>query len=897
MSWNALSRIFRGKPDPETKLLSITTTRTDERTFPGVENFLGSVAVPEAFSLEMAGDAHGVSLLARCRDGSFVRQQLSVHYRHARVNEVEPEDDPLRLAENEQAWSMTMGLRGPEYLPLRPFRDDDLLDAGSDPLISVIGALSGLEPGERLVTRLRLCSLGPDWSRHHQDKMHRKQQAEAAPSAQTTQHQTETRNAGQFIALALLALPLVQAYLWVQRGETWKAVLLGLGVATAMAAAGWAWWRIKKARSGSRLEDPLLIRDKLSRIAYQAQVEVVAVLPEHGTEKRAKELLRNVALAYQVYDNPAGARFKAGRPKPALPATEPLPPTASLFRGRNVLDVRELAGLWHPLGPADQLPTVARSGARVLYPSARAGDTGAHVGNTVGGKSRPVRFSADAMGQHHLYLARTRMGKSTLMEHIIAHKLAEKAAGRNPDAIVVIDPHADMVKRILTRVPDQIADQVYFIDLEDETRAPGINLVDARAFPNRDRTTDSVVRAAKGLWDQWGARMQSILEHVVKTLHEYNSHPDTREADQLTILDGARLLTNLRFRRHVLLRVRDPFIMDWWAHTYSDWTRTLRSDSIAPVQTRLAYYAASRKARSILGQPRTTLDLGKIIASGGVLLVSTAQGPEGRDVGALVGASFLNLVDSVIREQGRLPPEERRGALVVVDEMQAIPGVDYESMLSELGKFGASFILATQSMAKLADLSETMRDTVLANVGCLVVFQISGTEAQDIIDELDRNRLAVEDLVSLPSHHCYVRASVDGIREPTYYMELREPEEGDPAVARRIMAAAGAYTTPADELARLEARAARRVKEFRERLQREEREANSGENADNGSGKQSDNGDEPAGPEQQPDNKGGSAGPDQPPPSGETGKGKPKRSRSRPKPEPPAGSDHEAEAS
>ena len=102
---------------------------------------------------------------------------------------------------------------------------------------------------------------------------------------------------------------------------------------------------------------------------------------------------------------------------------------------------------------------------------------------------------------------------------------------------------------------------------------------------------------------------------------------------------------------------------------------------------------------------------------------------------ALVGASLLNLVDSVIREQGGLPPDERRGALVVVDEMQSMPGVDYESMLSELGKFGASFILATQSLAKLDDLSPTMRDTLLANVGCLAVFQVSGSDARHLVWE------------------------------------------------------------------------------------------------------------------------------------------------------------------
>ena len=154
---------------------------------------------------------------------------------------------------------------------------------------------------------------------------------------------------------------------------------------------------------------------------------------------------------------------------------------------------------------------------------------------------------------------------------------------------------------------------------------------------------------------------------------------------------------------------------------------------MAPVQTRLSYYASSKRARAILGQPRSTIDLRRTIPEGGILLVSTAQGTVGRDVAALVGASLLNLVDSVIREQERLPLVQRRAALVVVDEMQTIPGVEFESMLSELGKFGAAFVLATQSLRKLDDLSPTMRDTLLANVGCLVAFQVSGRDARELV--------------------------------------------------------------------------------------------------------------------------------------------------------------------
>ena len=824
MKFNPIAGLFKGGERPATKLMAITPPRTGERTMLGVENLLSSIAIPEPFSLEIVGDAGGVSLLARCRDGSFVRQQVGGRYPQAQVNEVSQEDDPLRLSEGEQAWSISLRLRGPEYLPLRTFRDDDLLDPGSDPLISVIGSLSDLEEGERLVARLRLLSLGPDWSSAHQEKAYGRPLPD--PKAHPS-HTDERINRNSMTHLAILALfvpPALQGYLWVQRGETWKAVLLGLGVASLAALAGWAWWRIKKWRSGGKHQDPLLIQEKVSRIAYEAQLEVMAILSEHGTVGRARELLRNVASAYGHYNNPAGASFRATEVRPAVPDREPSPPGRGLFQGRDVLGVRDLAALWHPLGAGDQLPMVARSGARALFPSSRNGSGGAYVGDTVVGRPRKVHFPGDAMDRHHLYVARTRMGKSTLMHHLIVHKMREKAAGRNDDAIVVVDPHDDLVKSLLKHVPEEIVEKVYLIDLNDDERSPGINLLDARIFPDRDRTTDSVVRISKGLWDQWGPRMQSILEHTVKSLHEYNTHPDTGEDEQCTILDGLRLLSDLNYRKRVLRRVSDPYVLGWWARDFRSWTRTLRADAVAPVQTRLAYYASSKKARAILGQRRSTLDLRQVIAEGGVLLVATSQSAAGQDVSALVGASLLNLTDAVIREQGRLSPDERRGMLVVVDEMQSMPGVDYESMLSELGKFGASFILATQSLARLKELSPTMQDTLLANVGCLAVFQVAASDARQLIGELDRERLDEEDLVSLPAHHCYVRATVDGLRQPTYSLGVREPEEGSPAAAERVLARAEAYTASAEVIASQDPEVERMAQEFREELEREEAE-------------------------------------------------------------------------
>ena len=631
-------------------LLAVTPPRAGERTLLGVENLLQSIAVPEPFSLELAADMDGVTLMARCLDAAVVRGQLSAHYPQARIQRLDPEEDPLRLEEGAQAWAVTLRADGPEYVPLRTFRDDDLLDPGSDPLIALMGALTALNEGERVVARLMLRSLGPDWSQPHMEKAHKRPGMEPREPAYTYQTKPLQMDGMTMAVLGIGALAALKGYLWVQDGEIWKAALLGTVTALGLAVGGWGWWRWKKARK--RVEDPILIQEKVSRIAFDAEIQVVAVLPADTGQVRARELLGPVAAAYRHYDNPAGARFKVGRVKPAVPDPSNLHPAGpGLFGGRSVLGVREVAALWHPPGAGDETPLVERSGARALSPSAKGVRGGALVGDTTAGAKREIRFPEDLLRRHHLYVARTRMGKSTLMHHLVTHKLREKAAGRDGDAIVVVDPHTDLVAGILEHVPESLVDSVKLIDLSDESRSPGINLLDTRIFADRDRTADSVVRVAKGLWEQWGPRMQSILEQTVKTLHEANEQVEAEA--QYTILDGLRLLSNDPFRNSVLKKVSDPYLLEWWARDFGSWHRQYKAEALAPVQTRLSYYASSKRARAILGQRRSTIDLRRTIHEGGVLLVSTSQGTVGRDVAALVGASLLNLVDAVILGAGQ----------------------------------------------------------------------------------------------------------------------------------------------------------------------------------------------------------------------------------------------------
>ena len=230
-----LKKMLFGDPEPKRPvLLEVTPPRTGERTLLGVENLLGSIAVPEPFSLELAGSADGVSLLARCIDDRVVRGQIAVRYPQARIAEVSPKNDPLRLGEGEEAWGMTLRASGPEYVSLRTFRDDDLLDPGSDPMMALLAALSELQEGERIVARLKLNSLGPDWSQGYMEKAHRNPVPQSSESAQ--QAGLLQMDGVTMAVLGIGALFAIRGYLWVQNGEIWKAALLGAG-----SALGWLW--------------------------------------------------------------------------------------------------------------------------------------------------------------------------------------------------------------------------------------------------------------------------------------------------------------------------------------------------------------------------------------------------------------------------------------------------------------------------------------------------------------------------------------------------------------------------------------------------------------------------------------------------------------------------------
>ena len=215
--------------------------------------------------------------------------------------------------------------------------------------------------------------------------------------------------------------------------------------------------------------------------------------------------------------------------------------------------------------------------------------------------------------------------------------------------------------------------------------------------------------------------------------------------------------------------------------------------------SRIGAYAADRRARVLLGQRKSTIVLSEVIRDGLVLLVSTAAGTVGRDPAALIGGTVIALVDSAMREQEKMPAYERRKCMLMVDEFQTILGVDWESMLTEIRKYGCYIMLATQSLARLDTLDRNLKDGVLDNCGCIVAYQVSAENARILAGELDRYVVSEENLVALDPYEAYVRLNTDTKKMRAFSMRTLPPPQlpdGADSAYDAVMEAMHQYTKP-----------------------------------------------------------------------------------------------------
>jgi hypothetical protein len=591
-----------------------------------------------------------------------------------------------------------------------------------------------------------------------------------------------------FVALAGAGAAGVQGYDWYRAGDYLPLVVGASVVVTGLPMGAFAWSRILRGR------EPLsatLAEQKLAFPSFTARMRVLAIGPRDSADS-VEDIRDRVSAAYEAFDHPAGNRLRPGRSRKHR----------DTFRGAQVLNAAELAALWHLPDLTSGLPVATKPGGRRFLPADSAIGRGSRVGmSRHHGRSVPVHLPHGALYRNHLVVAKTRRGKSTLLQHIARHLMQEIASRRERLLLVVIDPHQDLAESVLSVVPPGLEDRTAYLDLTDRRRPVGLNLLDGALFPNRDRTAENIVAMLHRLWpDNWGPRMEGALRAALLCLHQANQ-VRRREA-QYTLLDVVPLLASPDFRERVMSQVSDQTLWSWWRSNYDNLGRAFQIQVATPVTTKVGRFEVTEAARLTLGQPQSTINPRTLLRDGGVLVVNTAVGLLGEGGSALIGATLLNLLGLIVEDQIDLPVGERSRMVALIDESSTLGGADYPRMMSELGKYGASFVLVTQSLARLDAIDRELRPTVFANLDSLTVFQVSAEDARYLAPELGHD-LEVSDLVSLDDYECYARWSSGGHRHDAFSLRLDPPAPLDPSRIAAIAAeSAMRFGRPREEVAR-----------------------------------------------------------------------------------------------
>jgi hypothetical protein len=242
-------------------------------------------------------------------------------------------------------------------------------------------------------------------------------------------------------------------------------------------------------------------------------------------------------------------------------------------------------------------------------------------------------------------------GKSTFLFNLAVSDIV------TGEGVAVIDPHGDLAEDILNAIPRSRINDVCYLDAGETEYPVGFNPATKIAPARRALAASGLVAAFKHLLsDSWGPRLEHFLYHGIAALIS---------REHATLIDLARLYTDDRSRDRVVSRVTDPETLRFWLEDFPSYTKSLRSEAIAPVLNNVGQIAASTNLRLILGQVAPRLDLSFTMNNRRIFIANLANGTIGEQAANLLGSLLVSHMQLVAMERGDRPPLSGPGGMLV----------------------------------------------------------------------------------------------------------------------------------------------------------------------------------------------------------------------------------------
>lgn len=355
-------------------------------------------------------------------------------------------------------------------------------------------------------------------------------------------------------------------------------------------------------------------------------------------------------------------------------------------------------------------------------------------------------IKTDDRRRHMYIIGKTGMGKSTMLENMIIQDI------RRGHGVAVVDPHGDLVEKMLNFIPSHRINEVVYFNPADINYPIAFNILESVDEPHQKNLVASgLVAVFHKLWaDTWGPRLEYILRNTILALLDYPG---------ATLLGVPRMLVNKEYRKKVVARIKDPVVRAFWVDEYTKFSNQFQVEAISPIQNKVGQFLSMSMIRNIIGQVKSAIDIREIMDNNKILILNLAKGRMGEDASSLLGATMITKMQLAAMSRIDVFEEERQDFYLYVDEFQNFATESFANILSEARKYKLNLIVAHQYIEQL---SEEVRAAVFGNVGTLITFRVGASDAEFLAKEF----LPVfneTDLVNLAKYDIYLKLMIDGV--------------------------------------------------------------------------------------------------------------------------------------
>lgn len=387
-----------------------------------------------------------------------------------------------------------------------------------------------------------------------------------------------------------------------------------------------------------------------------------------------------------------------------------------------------------------------------------------------------IRILDEDLKKHVYIIGQTGTGKSTLIETMVLDCI------RTNKGVCFIDPHGDLFKRILGKIPKNRIRDVIVLDPADADYPIGFNVLEYYDPNQRYFIANEFVSIIRRLLiSDYGEYAIShftgpiFYKYLRNMLLLIMSDPDNPG----TLIDLYNCFSSdNEWLKWYPLKFKDPILEIFIENELKNRSLTASSrDEVSLgeyVGSKLQNFVFDPLLRNIFIQRRSSINVLEIMNSGKILLVNLAKGELSEENSRFLGMILLTKIMSAAMERVKLPKSKRREFYIFVDEFQNIAINSFTILLSEARKFGLSLIIANQFIEQISDSKITL--SIFGNVGTFICFRLGQIDASKI-EQKFLPYVSSFNLTYLPNWYAFMTTLCKGKNTIPFVIQTKVDEE------------------------------------------------------------------------------------------------------------------------